>query len=369
MPERAYMPDYLRLFALFGIVVVNVQGMAYPLAGGFSAASTLGPLDRVVVWLVDGLAFFKTYGLFSFMFGVGLAFQMRAAERRGLGFGPLYRNRMLGLFALGLGHGCLLFAYDILVLYALTGALLFLIRGWTVRALLRLAAGLLLVQIVMSSVILVAPPPDDFGEIERQVLTGGTFLEVTLFRTIAFFATFPYLLVLQGPTALGWFAIGLAAVKSGLIDTPDHPLWRRARRWCLGPGVAVSLIGAGLIALGETGLGTVLLLAAAPLATMGYLGVIAAVARPPGRVMAWVLTAGGASLSVYLGQSLILATVFAPYGLGLWDAVRPSAAVLFALAVTIGLILALALWRTWFAMGPFEWVLRRITYLGQVARP
>ncbi|MEM1265704.1 MAG: DUF418 domain-containing protein [Pseudomonadota bacterium] len=368
MSERAYMPDYLRLFALFGIVIVNVQGMAYPLAGGFSAASAFGPLDRVVVWLIDGLAFFKTYGLFSFMFGVGLAFQMRAAERRDLAFGPLYRNRMLGLFALGLAHGCLLFAYDILVLYALTGALLFLIRGWRVRALLRLAAGLLLVQIVVSSVVLVAPTPDDFGEIERQILTEGGFLDVTVFRTVAFLSTLPYLLVLQGPTALGWFAIGLAAVKSGLIDKPEHPHWRRARRWCLRPGVAASLIGAALIALGATGVGTVVVLAAAPLATMGYLGVIAAVARAPGPVAAWGLTAGGASLSIYLGQSLILATVFAPYGLGLWDAVPPSTAVALALAVTVALILALALWRTWFAMGPFEWVLRRITYLGQVTR-
>jgi hypothetical protein len=40
-------------------------------------------LDAITLWLANGLALFKTYGLFFFMFGVGLGFLMRSAARRG----------------------------------------------------------------------------------------------------------------------------------------------------------------------------------------------------------------------------------------------------------------------------------------------
>ena len=120
MSDRAFMPDYLRLFALFGIVVVNVQFMAFPADRGFIGATAQGGINSLAAGLVTGLAYLKTYGLFSFMFGVGLAFQLRSAERRHLPFGQLYRNRMIGLALLGIAHGCLLFPGDILTVYAIT---------------------------------------------------------------------------------------------------------------------------------------------------------------------------------------------------------------------------------------------------------
>jgi uncharacterized protein len=91
------MPDYLRLVALFGIVVVNVQYIAFSALTASPIRSAETPLDAITLWLVNGLALLKTYGLFSFMFGVGLGFLMRSAARRGLPFGRVYRNRMIGL--------------------------------------------------------------------------------------------------------------------------------------------------------------------------------------------------------------------------------------------------------------------------------
>ena len=80
--------------------------------------------------------------------------------------------------------------------------------------------------------------------------------------------------------------------------------------------------------------------------------------------MAQALAAGGSSLSIYLGQSIILSTIFLGYGLGLWDSVDRLTAIIIGVAVTSGLIGALLIWRSRFALGPFEWVLRRITYHG-----
>jgi uncharacterized protein len=364
--SRALMPDYLRLVALFGIVVVNVQYIAFSALHGFADPVAETARDAITLWLVNGLALFKTYGLFSFMFGVGLGFLMRSAARRGLPFGRVYRNRMIGLLILGIAHGCLFFPGDILTIYAITGSILYLFRDWPVRRLLRVGAGLLVLQVIIAPPLLLAAPetPPDIVALEREILTEGGFLDAVAFRSIGFAFFLPSFLVIQGISALGWFCLGLAAVRSGMIDDAAHPLWQRARRWCLLPGVALGLIGAALWQWGPAVPGVVLTTVAAPVATLGYLGLIAAFSRPPGSMMSRALAAGGSSLSVYLGQSIILSTVFAGYGLGLWEAIDRLTAVAIAIATTAGLILALSIWRSRFALGPFEWILRRITYAG-----
>ena len=364
--SRALMPDYLRLIALFGIVVVNVQFMAFSALGSFADPGGETLRDAVTLWLVNGLALLKTYGLFSFMFGVGLGFLMRSAARRGLAIGRLYRNRMIGLAILGIAHGCLFFPGDILTIYAVTGSILYLFRAWPVRHLVQIGAALLVLQVIIAPPLLLVAPetPPDIVAMERAILTDGGFHEAVLFRSIGFAFIMPSFLIIQGIAALGWFCLGLAAVKSGMIDDAGHPLWRRARRWCLGPGVVLGLAGAAIWQWGPAVSGVVLTVAAAPVATLGYLGLIAGLSRPPRPIMAKALAAGGSSLSIYLGQSIILSTIFSGYGFSLWGQVDRLTAVVIAVAVTAGLIGALLIWRSKFVLGPFEWILRRITYFG-----
>ena len=52
--------------------------------------------------------------------------------------------------------------------------------------------------------------------------------------------------------------------------------------------------------------------------------------------------------------SIVLSTIFAAYGLGLWEAVGRLSATLVAIAVTVALIAALAVWRRRAALGPFR---------------
>ncbi|MCK0095962.1 DUF418 domain-containing protein [Yoonia sp. F2084L] len=367
-PDRALLPDYLRLIALFGIVVVNVQYIAFSVFESIATPTVQSQTDAVTLFLVHGLALLKTYGLFSFMFGVGLGFLMRASERRGLPFGKVYRNRMIGLLLLGLAHGLLFFPGDILVIYAVTGSILYLFRNWTVQRLVRVGAALLIVQAIIIPVLVFMPDdtPAEFVQFEQIALIDGGFLKAAIFRSIGFAFSLPVFLVFQGISALGWFCLGLAAVKSGMIDNAEHPLWRRARRLCLLPGVVLSLLGAAIWQWGAPLPGAALTTSIAPLATLGYLGLIAAIARPPGPLVARVLRAGGSSLSIYLGQSIILTTIFAGYGFGLWNQVDRMTATLIAIGVTVLLIGALSIWRLWFRQGPFELLLRRITYAGTV---
>ncbi|WP_108813648.1 DUF418 domain-containing protein [Loktanella sp. Alg231-35] len=369
-PNRALMPDYLRLIALFGIVVVNVQFIAFSALAGGALQQAQSAADAVTLFLVNGLALSKTYGLFSFMFGVGLGFLVRSTGRRDMPFGKVYRNRMIGLLVLGIAHGCLFFPGDILVIYAITGSILYLFRDWQVGRLVRVGAVLLILQAVVVSLLVFLPDevPAEFLAFERSALIDGGFWDAVLLRSIGFLFTLPVLLLVQGISALGWFCLGLAAVKSGMIDATDHPLWRRARRVCLVPGLVLSLTGAAIWQWYAPSIGEAVTMMVAPLATLGYIGLVAAIARPPGPAMARALKAGGSSLSIYLGQSIILTTIFSGYGFGLWEEVNRLTATLIAIGVTIALIVALSVWRLWFRQGPFELLLRRITYAGVAAK-
>ena len=372
--SRALMPDYLRLFALFGIVVVNVLSIAFSFEKSMFEPVGDTLTDATAVWLVYGIALMKSYGLFSFMFGVGLGFLMQATERKGLAFGKVYRNRIIGLLLLGLAHGCLFFPGDILVTYAVYGAILYLFRNWSVRRLVWVGGIILAIQIVIVGPvtgigIAIAESvgfEDDFAllSLERDVLIGGTFLDAVAFRAEMYLSYLPVILIMQGFVVLGWFSLGLAAVKASVIDNADHPIWQRARRYCLVPGVLGSLVGAWMWQFGNLGAGMALTTSAAPVATLGYLGVIAAISRPPGPFMKMALAAGGNSLSVYLGQSIILSTVFSGYGLGLWEGVGHATVIVLSVLVTAALMAAVSVWRQYFAVGPFEWVLRRMTYAG-----
>ena len=258
------------------------------------------------------------------------------------------------------------FPGDILVIYAVSGSVLYVFRSWSVGALVRVGAALLVVQTGVAAALLMIPAetPAEFFAFEEQALGQGGVVEAVIFRSIGFAFTMPLFLGIQGLSALGWFCLGLASVKSGMIDDGGHPLWQRARRVCLVPGLGLSLLGSGLWQWGPSGIGVALTICAAPLATLGYLGLIAMMSRPPGPILSRALAAGGSSLSVYLGQSILLSTIFSAYGLGLWNEVDRATATGIAILVTILLIAALTLWRIWFRLGPFEWVLRRITYAG-----
>ncbi|MGX9354954.1 DUF418 domain-containing protein [Roseobacteraceae bacterium S113] len=356
------MPDCLRLIALFGIVVVNVQYMGLPVEAGFLGVQDMSGLDRAGVWLVEGLATLKTFGLFSFMFGVGLGFLMTSAARRGTAFAPHYRRRMFALMGLGVAHGVLFFPGDILFLYGVLGMILMAWRDWPVRRLARLGAVLLVVQALVGAVLVSLPAEAaaDVAAIEREVFTQGRWRDVVMFRAISFGVVLTILLPLQGIGALGWFCLGLAAVRAGVLDAPDHGLWTRARRICLVPGVGVSLLGAWGQVYGDAVWGGVLIMLAAPVASLGYLGLIAGLAARPGAVLSRLLPAGAMSLSLYLGQSIVLSTLFAPYGFGLWDQLSPLALIGLGIGVTFALIGALLVWRRRFAQGPFEWLLRRM---------
>ncbi len=146
--ERFEAIDVVRGFALFGVLLANLVWWTQdsPLTDAQRDALPTACIDAVVrgavYFAVDG----KFYTLFSFLFGLGFAVYLERGEARGADAVPVFRRRLLVLLGLGLAHNFLLWAGDVLHVYALLGLLLPSARRWSNRTL--LIIGLLLAVVL-----------------------------------------------------------------------------------------------------------------------------------------------------------------------------------------------------------------------------
>ncbi|MCS6962969.1 hypothetical protein [Thermoflexus sp.] len=135
--ERIQIVDILRGFALFGILFVNMPAFSQPFqALLFPMSPAALWYDHAARWLIHFLGEGKFYTLFSLLFGLGFTLQMERIESRGGRFVLFYLRRLLVLLGIGIVHAFLIWAGDILILYALLGLLLLLFRKAQPRTLL-----------------------------------------------------------------------------------------------------------------------------------------------------------------------------------------------------------------------------------------
>jgi uncharacterized protein len=129
LSERILFIDVLRGMALFGILAANMRAFFGPL----DIYGEIGLLfhSRADVWaqgLVDMFFQGKFISIFSFLFGLGFAIQLSRAEAKGVRFLSFYPRRLLALALFGLIHGIFIWAGDILLTYAVSGAILLFFR-------------------------------------------------------------------------------------------------------------------------------------------------------------------------------------------------------------------------------------------------
>lgn len=373
---RQVFPDRLRGFALLGIVLVNVPFLGIS-SVGFTADSIAGSLDQAAAFFVLALAQGKFYLLFAFLFGYSAAFILRdsgATDRR------RYRRRLLGLGVLGLLHAIFFFIGDILLIYAVLGVGLLLLSGRSDRVLRRFAIGaaatgvMLLLLVVVPAVIVdpaSASRSDPSLDALNAALIDGSFLQVAQARLEALPTVVILLLLLQGSMVFGGFCLGLLAARSQLLADPATrvQLWRRLALIGLAVGLPLQLVAAAMQLRVLTdpadatisAVGTAIGLATAPLLSAGYLGLAGwAISRYPG-ALRFAQTPGRASLSVYIGESVVLSLIFCGYGLGYFGRWGAFAVVMTGVAAWLTLDLAAHLWLKRFRQGPLEAVLARWT--------
>jgi uncharacterized protein len=369
--ERHRLVDALRGFALLGILIVNVEFIFQDLEVGWSGYD--GPVDVAVRWLDAALVQQKFYLLFALLFGYGLSLQLARARAGGTPLGGRYARRMIGLLALGLLHAILFFVGDILVLYAMVGTVAYLLRRRSSRALLTIA-GWLYGLMALSWLVLAALVALDDGGLEAEaggdVYATGSFLEVAAVRAGDWLELFPALVVVQGPSALAAALAGVVLGRGDLLARPDRHrvlarrvLVRTAPLGLLGGALAATFLVAGERddAAGVIGFG--LQFAFAPLLTVAYVAGLALLIGAAPRGPAALLESGGRmSLSVYLLESVVAATLAAGYGAALYGDVGPAAGLALSVAIWGALMVASHAWLRVARFGPFEWLLRSFTY-------
>ncbi|MFQ5570148.1 MAG: DUF418 domain-containing protein [Rhodothermales bacterium] len=372
--------DLLRGSALLGILLVNISAFAYPIYAGLPPATTWW--DEVALWLVSFLAEAKFFVLFSFLFGYGLSVQIERARMREQDLGPRYRRRLLGLFGFGLAHAVFLFFGDILMCYAVLGAVLWWMRAWTPRQLLWFTLGMLVVAAlafaVLGSEALVAAgqtPTDVYLASAAQRAYLGSWLDSVLQRVVDLVVVTPFLLLYNWPAALAMFALGLAAGKIGVLQHLDRYwlLFKCVLPWALALGLAGNALYAslpwlrGVVDPAMVWLGmpaTAQVAFSGPALTFCFIMALlwAGRAQRFARLRALFRAAGRMSLTNYLGQSVLCGLLFNGVGLALYGQVSPAG--LFALAVGLFFLQAIVSrwWLARFRYGPLEWLLRAWTY-------
>jgi len=389
LQERIEILDVLRGLAVCGILIGNMQWFSgYGMMPETMAQQ--GPLiDRITHFLVHFFVEGKFYSIFSFLFGFGFALQIARAEERGDARASLFKRRLFWLLVIGLLHAYLLWAGDILSIYALMGFLLILFRKKTNKSLLKWAIVLLAIPIftyILQYILFTFFAPQDLAasieamKLERwnsavtrvsgsnywQILTGYN-REYIVGRYMGL------IFDMRLPKILAMFLLGFYAYRIGVFqDLSGHKTFiRRVLVWGLALGIAGNLVFAAL-AGHETvipptlaGIGGVITYAfGVPALALGIiaLGVTLWQKESWRPQLAFLAPVGRMALTNYLLQTVICVLIFYGYGFGLFGRFGATVSTLIALAIFLFQIIISTVWLKYFSYGPMEWIWRQLTY-------
>ncbi|MER5929838.1 DUF418 domain-containing protein [Streptomyces sp. NPDC002054] len=367
--RRIPLLDVLRGTAILGTLMTNVWVFAAPgsewgvLQGGLNMPDRVNP-EFVFRFLADG----KFLALLTILFGVGLAIQYDSAARRGRPWPGGYWRRAAFLFLEGTVHFVLIFAWDVLMGYAVTALLVawLLARSERVRRVAMWTAAGVHLALVGLVTLALTTTSDSGSEVSARAVdlyARGSWPEQISFRLENAVA-----LRIEPVFSFGLlvflFLLGVRLYRAGAFapDAAGRRLRARLAGWGLGLGLplnlATALAGPDWFALGRY--------AAAPLVALGYLGLIGwALDRlaVPAAVTTGLSSVGRTALSGYVLQNLLC--MLACYGLGLGLASRfgPEAGPWWVMglwaAVSAVLMAGSTLWLRRFARGPLEAVQHR----------
>ena len=147
--------DLIRGVAVLGILVINIVGLGLPDPAYFDPSAYGGSTGwNLRAFFINSIFFEGAMrGLFSMLFGAGIILFMQIKEEAGAGLelAETWYRRLILLILFGMVHSYLLvWPGDILFSYGIIGLLLFPFRNSRPRNLVLLAAGILIVGMVMN---------------------------------------------------------------------------------------------------------------------------------------------------------------------------------------------------------------------------
>jgi uncharacterized protein len=389
IPDRIEILDVLRGLAICGILIGNMQwfsgyGMMPP------ALAEQAPFaDQITHFLVHFFVEGKFYSIFSFLFGVGFAMQIARADEQGDLKATLFKRRLFWLLIIGLLHAYLLWAGDILSVYAVMGFVLILFRKKPDGSLLKWAFALMAVPIltyILLYILFVSfAPPDveaminagqmEFWKEAVMKASQGTYLQIVSDFNLNYIVGryLGLIFEMRLPKILAMFLLGLYAYRRGFFEdlSIHQPIIRRVAFY----GLTFGLIGNAIFAavagkeavLPPTPIGIIGVITYAfsvPALAIGIIALVATMWDRPAwkRILAYFAPVGRMALTNYILQTLICVFIFYGYGFGQFGQIGATFATLTALAIFLIQIALSTLWLKYFAYGPLEWIWRQLTY-------
>ena len=282
--------------------------------------SLTGGLEQTVQTITRQLANGKFLGMLTLMFGIGLELQRRSARRRGRPWPGRYPWRASLLFLDGLLHYLLVVEFDILMGYAVTGAVVAVVLSsprsqriwlWTAASL-----HMLLLSALTVALRLWGTAGDPSKADAVTLYTDGSWLE-QVGQRLEWFPLYRAEAVVILPLSVATFLVGGKLMQAGLFEQRGRAL--RRRMMAVGLGIALPID----LAIGSLGGAAGLVFAryaTAPLVAAGLLGAAACLVelrRSPGAVRRRLADVGRTALSCYVLQNIICSALCHGWGFGL----------------------------------------------------
>jgi len=410
--DRILSLDIMRGIVLFGVLLMNINGMGLARAYGNPTVSGGSTGWNLTTWITTNLAFEGTMrALFSLLFGVGMFIFMDRLEKKGAGINAanIYFRRLLWLLVFGLIHGyLLLWTGEILYQYALMGFLVFSFRNLS-------PIKLTLVAVVLFSIGALWNYSDyttdkkfveDVALVKSYKLEGKTLSkelqEVDLkweerewkrssegiaeyntnmrkgyLDVVAFLApenqhtdeNWPYRYDLWD--VLSMMLLGIALFKWKILSAEKTYKFyglMAALGYLIGLSINYyeihSIMEANFSLLSFSKTNITYDLGRVPVA-IGHVGLIMLFCKSP--ILKWLKSSlaavGKMALTNYVMHSVFAMFIFTGAGFGLFGTFQRYELLYIVLAIWVFQLIASSIWLNYYQYGPLEWIWRNLSYL------
>lgn len=410
--ERIQSLDIIRGIVLFGILLMNINGMALghayndpTLGGGMTG------LD-LYTWIMTNLFFEGTMrALFSLLFGVGMFIFLDSLEKKGAGIeaANIYFRRLTWMLVFGLIHGyLLLWVGEILYNYALMGFLVFSFRKMNPTRLILISLLLLgvgtawsyfdyrgdrkFVQQVEEAQLLKKEGKELSEELKmadekwqkhleqktpKSIEEYNANMRKGYFDVVAFLAPtntnfnehMPYRFDVWDVLAM--MLIGIALYKWKILTAEkSYGFYGLMALIGYGIGIAVNYYEVrmilddnfSMIAFSRSNI--TYDLGRVPVA-MGHVALIMLFCKI--NVLAWLKAAlaavGKMALTNYVMHSIFAMIIFTGVGFGLFGALKRHELLYVVLSIWIFQLIISPIWLRYYQFGPLEWIWRNLSYM------
>ena len=381
--DRVAVLDVLRGLAILGILLMNIQSFGR-LSPEYVNPKALGDPPTVdwVIWLLNHIiADEKFISILTMLFGAGILLMARSSQDSPAVFERKFRRRMAWLFVFGMVHAVVLWPGDILAAYAICGLIAVRFRDRHAAELiaigLSLFAAVMILWMLISAILIYGlpsdlradltarfwqPTEDDIAEETERLTTGWTTAGGE--RALNAIGVQAWMLASDRIWRMvGMMLIGMALLKIGFLSG-DWGLRRYRLVIVLGLLIGIPVILAGLLFNQAVDwdfrysllLGRIANHWGSIAVSLAWVAVLVFLVKTDVLAYLWrpLAPVGRLAMSNYIGQSIICASMFYGFGLGLFAQLNN----LHLLGVVVGIwvvqVLLSAVWYRHVGQGPLE---------------